>query len=381
MDTHDPPSQYDVIVIGAGQAGLSTGYHLRRRGLSFVLLDAGQRIGDAWRRRWHSLKLFTPARFDGLDGMPFPAPAFSFPTKDEMAGYLEAYARRFELPVRMQTRVDRLSREGHQYVVSAGTRQFRAPHVVVAMSSFQVPRIPAFARDLDPRIVQIHSLEYQHPGQLRDGDVLIVGAGNSGAEIAMELARSHRTTIAGRDTGHVPFRIDSAAARVLIPFVFRVLFHRILTVRTPIGRKVRVKALSQGGPLIRVKPVDLAAAGIDRAPRMAAVRDGRPLLEDGRVVDAANVIWCTGFSPGFDWIDLPVFDDQGAPRHDGGIATGEPGLYFVGLHFEYAMSSTMIHGVGRDADRIVRAIASRAARPDAALKSRATYVEAGSTRT
>jgi len=353
------PERVHTIIIGGGQAGLSVGYYLKRQGRPFVILEANQRIGDTWRRRWDSLRLFTPARFDGLVGMPFPAPPYSFPTKDEMGDYLERYAARFDLPVRTGVKVDRLTREGGRYVLTAGERRLEAEHVVVAMANYQVPRVPPFSHELDPGIVQLHSLDYRNPGQLREGPVLIVGAGNSGAEIAKELATSHRVWVSGRDTGHVPFRIDSLASRLLLPIVFRLVFHRILTVRTPIGRKVRPKVLGVGGPLIRVKPEALAAAGVERVPRMAGVLRGQPLLTDGRQLEAANVIWCTGFHPGFSWIDLPVFEDDGHPRHEAGVVTSEPGLYFVGLHFLYALSSTMIHGVGRDAKRIAGVIDAR----------------------
>ena len=349
-----------TLVVGGGQAGLSVGYFLARHGLPFVILDSNERIGDSWRNRWDSLRLFTPARYDGLAGMPFPAPAHSFPTKNEMADYLEAYARRFDLPVRTGVRVDGLSRQGGQYVVTAGERRFTAEHVVVAMASYQFPRIPPFADELDPATFQLHSRDYRSPDQLRDGKVLIVGAGNSGSEIALEIARGHRTWMSGRDTGHIPFRINGLAARLLLQrLVLRLLFHRLLTIKTPMGRKVRPKVLSQGGPLIRIKPSDLKAAGIERVPRVVGVLRGSPVLEDGRVLEVENVIWCTGFHPGFSWIDLPVFESNGIPKHDGGVAIGESGLYFIGLPFIYAFSSTMIHGVGRDAERIVQAIDER----------------------
>ncbi|HEU4618457.1 MAG TPA: FAD-dependent oxidoreductase [Gammaproteobacteria bacterium] len=352
--------RFDVVVIGAGQAGLSVGYHLARRGLEFVILEANERVGDAWRRRWDSLRLFTPARFDALDGLPFPARNDSFPTKDEMADYLEGYAAKLRLPVRTRTRVESLSRRGGVYVVEAGGREIEASHVVVAAASYQRPRVPSFAAELDPAIVQIHSSEYRNPSQLRKGPVLLVGAGNSGAEIAIELAREHRVWLAGRDVGHIPFRIESfAGRRLLARFVLRVLFHRVLTVDTPIGRRLRPKLLAKGGPLLRQRPHELEAAGVERVPRVAGAEDGRPRLVDGRLLDAANVIWCTGFGPGLDWIHLPVIDEHGEPKQDRGVACGEAGLYFVGLHFEYAMSSVMIHGVGRDARRVAEAIAAR----------------------
>jgi putative flavoprotein involved in K+ transport len=363
MRTFRDIERIQTIVIGAGQAGLSVGYHLARRGMPFLILDAHDRVGDSWRTRWDSLRLFTPARFDGLDGMPFPASPDSFPTKDEMGNYLEAYATRFNLPVRTGVSVDGLSREGDRYMVMAGDVCFEAEHVVVAMATYQRPLVPKFSLELDSRIAQLHSSAYRNPSQLREGPVLIVGAGNSGSEIALELARAgHQTWMSGRNTGYVPFRLGGTLGRLFLTrFMLRFIFHRVLTVKTPLGRKARPKMIERGAPLIRVKPADLSALHIERLPRTSGVRDGKPVLADGRVLDVANIIWCTGFHPGQSWIHLPVFGQDGEPIHDGGVVANEPGLYFVGLHFLYAMSSTMIHGVGRDAERIAVAIAARTA--------------------
>jgi putative flavoprotein involved in K+ transport len=352
----------ETLVLGGGQAGLSVGYHLAQRDLPFVILDANQRIGDSWRKRWDSLRLFTPARYNALPGMRFPGPAHSFSSKDEVADYLECYAARFELPVRAGIRVDRLSRNGTHFVVEAGNRRLEAENVVVAMASHQVPRVPPLAHELDPDVHQLHAGEYRNPSQLREGTVLVVGAGNSGAEIAIEVAEKYPTWLAGKESGHVPFRIERAPARHLfLPLMFRVVGHRVLTVRTPIGRKMRPKLLSHGAPLVRVKPKDIAAAGIERVPRVVGVRDGLPLLEDNRVLEPSNVIWCTGFRPDFSWIDLPIFGEEEEPIepiHHRGIVAVEPGLYFVGLFFLYAMSSGFLPGVGRDAEHIVKDIAS-----------------------
>jgi len=357
----------ETVVVGGGQAGLSVGYHLAKRGRLFVILDASERIGDSWRLRWDSLRLFTPAKFNGLEGMPFPASPNDFPTKNQMADYLEAYAERFKLPVRTGARVERVSRRGDTYLVEAGELRFQADHVVVAMAKYQQSWVPAFASELDPRIVQLHSCEYRNPAQLKEGGVLIAGAGNSGAEIARELAGTHRIWMSGRDVGQIPFNLDSVPSRLLLArFVLRFVFHRVLTTNTPIGRKVRPKVLHHGGPLIRVKWQHLAAAGVERAPKVVGVRDGLPLLEDGRVVDAANVVWCTGFHPGFSWIDLPVFGEDGLPLQHRGVVPDEPGLYFIGLHFLYALSSTMIHGVGRDAAYVANVIAGQARTASAA---------------
>jgi len=357
--------QFDVIVIGGGQAGLSVGYHLARAGgIRFVILDANERIGDSWRGRWDSLRLFTPARFNGLDGMSFPAPRHYFPTKDEMASYLEAYATRFRLPVRSGVRVERLfERRGH-YVIRTGSQELEATQVVVAMGNYQRPRIPAFAAAVSATTTQLHSGEYRNLSQLQPGGgVLLVGAGNSGADIALEAARSgHETWLAGRSPGEVPFRPEGSYGRHLLqPLVIGFVFHRVLTVETSLGRKIRPGALHSAAPLIRVKSRDLAAAGVRRIPRVIGVHDGMPLLADNRTLAVANVIWCTGFDAGFDWIDLPVFAEDGEPMHRSGLVESQPGLYFVGLHFLHALSSAMVHGVGRDAARIVEAIRQHAA--------------------
>mgnify|MGYP001546532864 CR=1 FL=1 len=257
--------------------------------------------------------------------------------------------------------VNRVTRDGDRYTVEAGDRVFEAEHVVVAMSDYQHPRIPAFASELDPTIVQLHSQDYRRPTQLRAGPVLLVGAGNSGSAIALETARTgHATLMSGRDTGSVPFRLGGLLGRLgFTRFVLRVLFHRVLTLDTPMGRRARPNIISRGAPLIRVKARDLAAARVERVPRCAGVKNGKPVLADGRVLDVANVIWCTGFIPAFSWIELSVFDERGEPVQRRGVVTGEPGLYFVGLHFLYAMSSTMIHGVGRDAEYIAAQIDGR----------------------
>ena len=361
MTGRNEPEHIQTVVIGGGQAGLSVGYHLQRLGLPFVILDANERIGDAWRQRWDSLRLFTPAHFDGLDGRPFPAPWHSFPTKDEMADYLEEYARDFELPVLTGVRVERLVKDGDGFLVEAGLQRFEADNVVIAMANFQKPRVPEFATQLDAGILQLHSSEYRSPSQLRKGDVLVVGAGNSGAEIAKELSQHHHVSLSGKSPGQVPFRVESPVARIVLGPLFRVVFHRLLTVKTPMGRRARRKVLSGGEPLIRVKRPDLAALGVEAVPRVTGWRSGLPLLEDGRVLEVANVVWCTGYEPGFEWIDLPVLGDL-EPLHEGGIVKSQPGLYFVGLKFLYSFSSVMIHGVGRDAARVAKAVESRVRR-------------------
>lgn len=354
------PEGVETVIIGGGQAGLSVGYHLARRGLPFVILDASERIGDAWRKRWDSLRLFTPARYDGLPGMRFPAPAHSFPSKDEMADYLESYAARFDLPVRTGVKVDKLSKQGDRFVMAAGDLRLEAENVVVATGAYHGPRVPAFAPELNPNIVQLHSSEYRRPSQLREGGVLVVGASNSGAEIALEVSRSHRTSLSGRHPGSEPTRVGSVADRLVTPVIWFVFSH-VLTINTPIGRRVATRLRAHGLPLARVKPADLLAAGVERIhARTVGAQDGLPLLDDGRVLDVANVIWCTGFQPDFGWIALSVLGDDGEPIHERGVVATEPGLYFVGLFFLSAAISSLVGGVGRDAAYIADQIAARA---------------------
>jgi len=345
--------QFDTIVIGGGQAGLSVGYYLKKLGRAFVILDANQRIGGSWRSRtWDSLRLFTPARYDGLPGWPFPAPAWSYPTARETADYLEAYAERFDLPVRIGMRVDRLSKRGDRFLVASGGRELEAASVIVATGFYGRPSIPKFANELDPRLVQMHSSEYRNPSQLAPGGVLIVGAGNSGADIAMEVSQTHRTWLSGRDKGQVPIRIESRLARLAIPVLWFLASH-VLTVKTPIGRKVKPKVLAHGAPRVRVKTSDLDGAGAIRAPKTTGVRDGLPVLADGRVLEVANVIWATGFRQDYSWIDLQVFDGASAPVHERGVSS-VPGLYFLGLDFLYSATSENVGGVRRDAKYIAR---------------------------
>ena len=359
MHNSRTPEHIDTVVIGAGQAGLSVGYHLATRGLPFAILDGNERVGDPWRNRWESLRLFTPAKFDGLDGMRFPANGNEFVTKDEMASFLERYVSEFELPVRTGMRIDHLSKANGRFELSAGERTITADQVVVAMSSYQAPKVPAFAADLDPSITQLHSHEYRGPSQLQPGGVLVVGAGNSGAEIAKEVVADHPTWLSGRNVGQIPFKIDGLAGRtLLVRLVLRGMFHRVLTVGTPMGRGLRPKVLAEGGPLIRVKTKELDRLGVQRVPRTGGVADGQPVLEDGQALPVTNVIWCTGYHPGFSWIDLPVLGEH-EPDHHRGIVDSEPGLYFVGLEFLSSMSSNMVHGVGRDAAHVVKALADR----------------------
>lgn len=353
----------DTLVIGGGQAGLSVSYHLRTLGVEHLVLDAEARIGDAWRRRWDSLELFTPRRYDALDGMRMPGDPAGSPTKDEMAAYLEDYAARFELPVLTGHRVTALTCDDDGFIAETTAGIFRAAQVIVAMSNYQRPRIPAFADQLDAHIRQLHAAAYTSPAQLALGRVLIVGAGNSGAEIANDIAAEHRIVLAGPSTGHVPGSYSGFLSRHVVVHVLNgIVFPHVMSIDTPVGRRARPRVLTHGVPLIRVKERELAALGVERAQRVTGAERGMPVV-DGVPTDVTNVIWCTGYATGFDWIRLPILDDRGEPRHDRGVIPEVPGLYFVGLHFLTSMASAMVHGVGRDASRIAALAAARTRRP------------------
>ncbi|TMC10505.1 MAG: FAD-dependent oxidoreductase [Chloroflexi bacterium] len=342
-----------AIVVGGGQAGLATGYELARRGVSFAVLEAEERIGDQWRRRWDSLRLFTPARYDALPGSTFPAPPASFPGKDEMADYLEAYSRSGGLPVRTGVRAVKLARSDGSYVMETTSGVMKAAHVVVA-TGYQKPKLPPFAADLKPAIKQLAAGQYRSPAQLT-GDVLVVGAGTSGVEIAIEAAKAgHRTVLAGRGTGAIPGVFYAFNGKA-----FWFYANRIASVRTPMGRRMKPLVLTHGAPLIRVKMRDALAAGVERAPRVTAVESGLPVFEGGRRMEPATIVWCTGFTRDYSWIEFPVAGPDGYPRHTGGVAEGESGLYFVGLPFQTRLASGLIGGVGEDAGFVADAIATR----------------------
>ena len=354
---------HDVVVIGGGQAGLASGYHLAKRGVRFVILDAAEGVGDSWRNRWDSLRLFTSGRYNGLPGMPFPGSRTSFPTKDQVADYLAAYATRFQLPIRLRTRVERVSArdDGEGFVVVANGQPMDADQVIVASGAFHAPRVPEFAAELNPSILQLHSSEYRRSSELREGPVLVVGAANSGAEIALDIAGRHRTTLVGPDTGHVPVDLDGLFGRMVDPLIWFAANH-VLTIHTPIGRKVRSVARYHGHPVERARPDRLHAAGVERRlRRVVGVRDGVPMLDDGEVIDAANVIWATGWRRDYAWIDLPIFRDDGWPDEVEGVVASAPGLYFVGLPFQRAIASSLLGAVGRDAADIADHVVARAA--------------------
>jgi putative flavoprotein involved in K+ transport len=263
--------------------------------------------------------------------------------------------------VRLGRHVDSLRREGDGYLVSAGEERYVADHVVVATGAYHTPRIPDFAEWLDPSITQLHSSAYRKPGQISEGDVLVVGAGNSGAEISLELAATCHIYLSGRDTGNVPGNVPQTRLPwyiLLLWFVGTWLLGRV-TFDSRLGQKGREFNRTQGAPLVRFSPNDLLEAGVERVPRIGGVVDGKPQLADGRVLEVASVVWATGFRPDFGWIDLPVFAKDGYPLQHRGVVESAPGLYFLGLPFQHTFASAVIGGVGKDARYVAEHIAPR----------------------
>ncbi len=359
---------HEAVVIGAGQAGLAAGYHLARRGIDFTVLEASGRVGDVWRERYDSLLLYSPARYNALPGFSFPLAGHAFPTGRQMADYLEAYADHHRLPIECGVRVDHLRATNKAdgtggYTISAGDRRYEANQVILATGAFQRPHVPELASRLDPGIRQLHSADYRGPHQLAEGPVLIVGLSHSGADIAHEVAEAgHRTFVSGAAHGQLPFSVDSRRARLAWPLM-RFVAWNVLTLRTPIGRKMAPKVRAGGGPLLRIRRGDLEAVGVtlNEARTVDVDARGRPVLADGTALDVGNVVWCTGFRPDYGWIELPVFGEDGWPKERRGVVDAQPGLYFLGIPFLYSFTSMLVLGAGRDAAYVVDRLAARAA--------------------
>jgi putative flavoprotein involved in K+ transport len=352
----------ETLIIGAGHAGLATAHHLRKSSRSCLVVDAHERVGDGWRHQWDTLKLYSPAKYDGLPGMPFPAPPWSFPGKDDVAAHLEAYAQQLDVPVRLGTRVDRVAAHGDGYVTTCGDDTIFSDNVVVATGTLGgAPAIPDFADELDPMIMQLHSSTYRRPAQLQDGPVLVVGGSHSGADIAFEVATDHQTVLCGRDPGQIPVRLESPMFKVVFPALL-FMFGRVLSRRTPMGRKEMDEIRHHGGPMLRVKRSDLLERGVERVhERVVGVEGGKPVLADGRVLDVANVIWCTGFRHDLSWLEPDVLKPDGWPRELRGVVDDAPGLYFCGLAFQSSGASMFIAGKDRDTGYVARRITQRMA--------------------
>jgi putative flavoprotein involved in K+ transport len=340
-------SSFDVIVIGAGQAGLALGHHLARRlpngTADFLLLEAGPEVGHSWRSRWDSLRLFSPAQYDSLPGLPFPAPADTHPTKDDVADYLAAYAAHFALPVRLNSPVLRVHSEPDAaFAVSTPTEVLRARQVVVATGPFQTPRIPALAEQVDPQVPQLHSADYRNPAQLPAGArVLVVGAANSGLQIAAELADTCSVTVAvGSRPKELPQRI---AGRDLFFWLTKSGFFTVPT-DSRIARRLRAR----GDLVIGTRSRELRRRGIAFRSRLTEVAGRTARFEDGGTADFDAVVWATGFRSDYSWLHVPGVVVDGQVRHTAGVAE-VPGMYFIGLPWQTSRGSALLGFVGADA--------------------------------
>ena len=332
----------DVVVVGAGQAGLAIGHFLARSGLKFELLEAGAEVGHSWRTRWDSLRLFSPAQYDSLPGMPFPAPADSHPSKDDVANYLAAYAVRFNLPVRINSPVLRTRRDQDgTFIVTTPTGEVRARQVVVATGPFQNPRVPAAASQLTPHVQQLHSAEYRTPGQLRGNRVLVVGAANSGLQIAEELASTCAVSVAvGSKPVALPQRI---AGMDLFFWLTKVGFFKVRAT-SRLARRLRAR----GDLVIGTRNADLRRAGVGFRPRLTGFTGDVARFADGTTMDVDAVVWATGFESDHSWLEVPGVIVDGQVRHQDGV-TQVPGLYFLGLPWQTSRGSALLGFVGADA--------------------------------
>jgi putative flavoprotein involved in K+ transport len=342
--------RYDVIVVGGGQAGLAVGHFLVQQGREFKILEAADVPAAAWRARWDSLVLFTPVRYDSLPGLAFPGDPDSYPGRDAVVAYLEEYARHFELPVELNSRVRALRQNGGGYLVELDDRSYEAEQVVVATGPFQVPRVPALAADLAPDVVQLHSTEYRTPDAIPPGPVLVVGGGNTGFQIAEELAGSREVHLS------IGSRQTPLPQRIFGRDLFRYLEATGLmskSTSTRIGRR-----LQQRETLIGSSPRSARRRhGIRLRPRTTAVSGSEVTFGDGTKLAPSAVVWATGFVLDHSWIDLPVLDETKRVIHERGV-TAAPGLYFLGLPWQYTRGSALLGWVKDDAEHLAQQIAA-----------------------
>jgi putative flavoprotein involved in K+ transport len=339
-------------VIGGGQSGLATGYYLQKKNIDFLILDAEIQTGDSWRGRWNSLRLFTPAWNNAMPGYPFPGNQHSFPTKDQAADFLRDYKERFDLPVLYDARVLMVKKSKYGFQVFLKDRTLETQNLVIATGNYTIPKIPAFARALKSDIRQLHSSDYKSPADLPNGNVVVVGAGTSGFQIAMDLIDKKRTVfISGKPTPQIPNFVLKYFGK---QFVW--VNKHILNTNTPMGRKFQsVIMQGRGAPLIHISPETAKQAGVKILQRLKGVEDGWPVTENDEVIGASAIIWCTGFHPDYSWLDLPeAIAANGYPKISRGISLKYGGLYFVGSSFQHSLTSTWMGGVGRDAAYVVK---------------------------
>ena len=331
----------DVIIIGAGQAGLAAGYYMMQQNRNFVILEQSDQVGQSWRLRWDSLKLITPNPYNNLPGLPFPKISELFPTREEMIRYLEQYTQAFHLPIQYNQTVKKLQQIDKGYSVETDRTTLRANQVIVATGAYQKPFIPEFSQNLSPEIFQLHSSQYRNPQSLPSGAVLVVGSGNSGVPIAKELSTSHKVYLSCGSTPSVP---RTLWGKDLFWWLYTLKVTR-LNINSQIGKRLSQRPDVRVG--FNLKRLAAESGVILRGRTTNAIKN-RFTFDSSESITINTVIWATGFRSAYPWIHVPVFDSQGRPIHQRGI-TSAPGLYFLGLRWQHRITSSLIGGVGEDA--------------------------------
>ncbi len=347
-------NQFDVVVIGAGQAGLAMGYFLQKSSLSFTLLDSFPRAGESWRRRYDSLVLFTPRAYSDLPGLPFPGERMGLPTKDDVADYLEQYAAYFSLPIQYSTCVEKVEKRNNMFCIRTNAGDYQAKKVVIATGPFSAPYVPKIAEDLSEDLLQIHTSQYKNPEQLREGHTLVVGAGNSGAQITVELAERRQVLF------------STGAPRVSLPIM---LFGKSIFWYFEKTGMLSVHADSRIGSWLSKQPDPLFGYGYElkkltrtgklkQQPRVVSANGTQITFENGENAEVQNIIWATGFRPDYSWIRIEgILDHTGKPIHHRGISPVQ-NLFFLGLPWQYTRGSALLGGVGEDAKYLMAKIQS-----------------------
>lgn len=337
---------HEVIIIGAGQAGLATAYHLKQLGISALLLDENLRIGDVWRKRWDSLCLFSPAKYSNLPGLKFELPDLALPTKNQVAEYFEAYAQKFKLEAKLGTKVLALRKEADIFVLETNQAELKAKAIVVATGAFHTPKIPAFADSAAADILQIHVSNYQNPSDLQEGPVLVVGTGASGTQIAAEISKSRKVYLSGPDTPNMP---RQKWGKDIYWWLYTTGMMN-LKAEGWLGKRL-LKTKTGGDALIGASLAEIVAKnGLIRKGMLLGLEAEKAVFEnEAPLSDIRNIVWATGFKNDYSWVKMPVFDAEGLPLQKRGKAKAQTGLYFMGIKFMYRADSSNLGGVGRDA--------------------------------
>ncbi|KAB8139138.1 SidA/IucD/PvdA family monooxygenase [Gracilibacillus oryzae] len=341
---------YQTIIIGASQAGLAMGYHLKQSNHSFLILDKNQKVGEVWDRRYDSLVLFTPRSYSSLPGLKLKGNAQGFPTKDEISQYLKVYAESFKLPIKHNTNVTSVRKKNNTFHISTEHMEYKAENIIIATGPFQKQRIPAFANKLSKEIVQLHSSEYRNPSQLKEGNVLVVGGGNSGSQIAVEVSQEKKTYLStGKRLTFLPLTIKNKS----IFWWFDKVGVLKATSNSFYGKLIQ----KRGDPIFGLElKYAIRNGDVVITNRSIDGKENKVIFQDNTFLDVHNIIWATGFESNYSWLDISgVLDEKGKPVHNRGITNIE-GLYFLGLPWQFRRGSALLQGVGNDAEYLMKHI-------------------------